>query len=106
MANLGARRAIIATGGSVVYGAPSREAAARPGPAGLPARPTAAWCWTACSSNMQARPGAIAPGQTIEDLFEERRLLYEEAADLVVDTDHLAPDQCVDRILAWLRGEA
>jgi hypothetical protein len=42
----------------------------------------------------------IAPGQTIEGLFAERRPLYLRYADATVVTDGLAPDEVVGQVLA------
>lgn len=39
------------------------------------------------------------PEGTLKRLLEERRHLYEDAADLIVDVDHLTPTQVVDRIM-------
>jgi shikimate kinase len=33
-------------------------------------------------------------------LYEERRPLYQELADFIVDVDHLPPAEVVDRILS------
>lgn len=42
------------------------------------------------------------PEGTLARLNEERRPLYEEVADIVVDVDELDPDSTVERILAAL----
>jgi len=44
----------------------------------------------------------MLPGQSLDNLFEERRMLYERYADLMVDTDSLTPDQTLQRILEVL----
>lgn len=51
----------------------------------------------------EGRPllGDDPPG-ALRRLYEERRPIYEEVADVVVDVDHLAPAQAVDRIVAAL----
>ena len=41
---------------------------------------------------------AIAPGQTIEDLFAEREALYKRWADLVCDTGSNSPQGCADEL--------
>jgi shikimate kinase len=40
------------------------------------------------------------PLTALRRLYAERRPLYEELADLVVDVDHLSPVEIVDRIMA------
>ncbi len=52
--------------------------------------------------DVDARGVVIAPGQTVEALFEERRPLYWKYADATVATDGLAPDQVVGRVLQEL----
>lgn len=46
---------------------------------------------------------AIAPGQTIRDIFEEREALYERYAQCHVETDTLTPAQCAEAVLRQLR---
>jgi shikimate kinase len=50
--------------------------------------------------DVDARGVVIAPGQTIEGLYAERRSLYIRYADSTVATDGLTPDQVVGRVLA------
>ena len=38
---------------------------------------------------------AIAPGQTIEDLFHERELLYQKYANIILDAKTMSPKDCV-----------
>ncbi len=45
---------------------------------------------------------AIAPGQTIEDLFYEREALYRKYAHFIVDADTKSPSECVEAILELL----
>ncbi len=42
---------------------------------------------------------AMASGQSIEDVYMERKPLYEEAADISVPTDILSIEECVAQIL-------
>lgn len=104
VAGLKLNRCIISTGGSVIYGP---RAVARlksfgplihldPGPGEIRRR-------------VELKPDrglAIGPGQTLEDLYEERRELYEAAADFYVDTKDLTPEQSADRIIEWLGEDA
>jgi len=52
--------------------------------------------------DVDARGVVIAPGQTIEGLFAERRPLYLRYADATIATDDLLPDQVVGRVLQFL----
>jgi shikimate kinase len=49
---------------------------------------------------------AIAPGQSIEDLYREREHLYEQAADLTIATDTLPIEACVASLLDQLPPSA
>jgi shikimate kinase len=42
------------------------------------------------------------PGRALAALYEQRRPLYEELADVVVDVDRLTPDEAVEQILERL----
>lgn len=53
-------------------------------------------------ADLDARGVVIAPGRGLEELWAERDPLYRRAADLVVATDGLTPDQVVGRLLAAL----
>lgn len=95
------KRCVLATGGSVVY----REAAMRHladlGPivhleAPLPV----------VEERIARNPDrglAIAPGQTIGDLFREREALYRRYAAFSVDAASLGPMQCATAIAARLK---
>jgi shikimate kinase len=45
---------------------------------------------------------AIAPGQSVEDLFHERRALYKRYASCTIKAGALAPEACAKTILALL----
>ena len=61
-------------------------------------------------STLAARVGAGAgrpllgtdPAAALARLYEERRPLYEELADIVVDVEHLTPEEVVEEILRQL----
>ncbi|WP_035252794.1 homoserine kinase [Desulfocurvus vexinensis] len=94
------KRCVISTGGSVVYGP---AAVARLRALGPVVHLHAALDVVARRVGAgQGRGLAIAPGQTIADLYNERRALYEAAADLTVDSGALAPDDCAGAIADWL----
>ncbi|MEJ5358970.1 MAG: shikimate kinase [Desulfobacterales bacterium] len=91
---------VVAPGGSVIY----REAAMRH----LKEGGIAVYLALALGrlrerlADLDARGVVIAPGRRLEDLYAERDPLYRRAADLVVATDGLTPDQVVSRVLAAL----
>lgn len=104
VAGLSAKRCVISTGGSVIYGLSSMARLKSLGPivhlhAGL--------------ASIQSRVAdgadrglAIAPGQTIEALCHERLPLYAAAADFTVETDDCDAQACVKTILAWIESRA
>jgi shikimate kinase len=91
---------VIATGGSVVY----RHAAMRHlGAEGIllhldiglePLRRRL--------DDIEARGVVVAPGQTISELYRERRPLYTRYAHGEIPTDGLTPDQVIGQILRTL----
>lgn len=102
--SLGLNRAVIATGGSVVYSRPAVERLkllghvvflhidldtflSRVGPA---------------TGRAFARP----PDKTLAEVYAERQPLYRAAADLTVSTQGRDVDACVDEILDWMGGQA
>ncbi len=98
---IGARRTVIATGGSVVYRHAAVDHLKTLGPVvyldvELPV----------ILERIQQNPErglAIAPGQTIEDLYHERRALYEAAADISIACARQDADVCAQHIQQWLR---
>jgi shikimate kinase len=54
--------------------------------------------------NYETRGIAMLPGQSLQSLFAERRVLYERYADLVIDTDNLTPRQTLLHTLEVLRS--
>lgn len=100
VAGLGARRCIISTGGSVVYGDLAVKRLQQLGPVvHLDASLEAI---THRIDDLEQRGLAMAPGQNLASLYAERAPLYERAATMVVHTDDISPEDCVQRILAWL----
>ena len=49
-------------------------------------------------SNIKTRGVTLAPGQTIEDLYNERVPLYEKEADIIVETEGLDLEETVTKI--------
>lgn len=95
------QRAVLATGGSVVYRQSAMDRLAQLGPivhldAPLPV----------VEERIARNPDrglAIAPGQTIGDLFREREALYRRYAAFSVDAASLGPMQCATAIAARLK---
>ena len=99
-AGIHAVRAIIATGGSVVYGA---EAMAH-----LKAIGTVVYLKISYETlerrlhNIRGRGVVLKVGQTLRDLYEERTPLYEKYADLIVDQEQLDVEETIAQIAAAL----
>lgn len=95
---LGLKRCIIATGGSVVY---SEQAMDHLGKLGR-------IIYLKCSlesiterlTNPTTRGLAIAPGQSIRDLYEERIHLYERYAHLTISTDGMSAPEITALIIS------
>lgn len=100
VAGLGLKRCIISTGGSVVYGPRAIEKLKSFGPI-VHLDPG----FEEIRRRVELNPDrglAIAPGQTLADLYSERRALYEAAANFFVDTKNFSPEQSAETILDWL----
>lgn len=92
-----AEHAIIATGGSVVYGA---EAMAH-----LKEIGTVLYLKLPYEElqkrlrDIKGRGVVLKDGQTLKDLYEERVPLYEKYADITVDEERCSIEQTIDKIL-------
>lgn len=86
-------RTVIATGGSVVYREKTMEHLARLGIC-VYLKVDLDLILERIAKNPE-RGLAIAPGQTIEDLFHERKLLYQKYANIVLDAKTMTPKDCV-----------
>ena len=92
-----AEHAIIATGGSVVYGAEAMEHLGRIGTVvylKLPYRELERRL-----SDIKGRGVVLRDGQTLHDLYEERVPLYEKYADVIADEHHLNVEQTIEKIM-------
>ena len=95
-AGLDVRGAVIAPGGSVIYGA---EAMAH-----LRAISTVIYLQIGCEElqrrlgDLHARGVTIRPGQTFRDLYDERCPLYAQYAHITVDTSGRSLPQVVEEI--------
>ena len=97
VSSIEAEHAIIATGGSVVYGA---EAMAH-----LKEIGTVLYLKLPYEElqrrlrDIKGRGVVLKDGQTLKDLYEERVPLYEKYADLTVDEERCSIEQTIDKIL-------
>lgn len=94
------RRAVISSGGSVVYREETMHHLRRLGPLVYLDVPL-----DIILERIARKPDrglAIAPGQTIEDLYNERAALYRRWADFTLQAGPLFPDECVLHISRWL----
>lgn len=99
-------RTVIATGGSVIYRQSTMEHLASMGPVVYLDVPM-----KTILERIARNPDrglAIAPGQSVEDLFQEREALYRRYADLTVESSGLTPTETARRTLELLtaRGMA
>lgn len=101
VANLGAKRCVISTGGSVVYGSSAVEKLRALGPV-IHLDATSETIERRID-DLDQRGLAMAPGQTLAMLHAERAPLYAKAATKVIHTDDISPEDCVEQILAWLQ---
>ena len=100
---LDCRNTVIAPGGSAVLTTRGAEH--------LKALGTVVYLKTSCAvlkrhlRNLATRGVAIAPGQTIEDLYAYRAPFYEKYADLTVETAGQSLDETVAAVLQGLIGQ-
>ena len=52
-------------------------------------------------SDARDRGMAVQKGFSLEQVYRQRRPLYEKYAELVLDTDKKSPEQCVEVIRQW-----
>lgn len=96
-ASLAAEHSVIATGGSVVYGTEAMEH--------LKAIGTVIYLKLPYEvvrkrlSDIKGRGVVLKDGQTLKDLYEERVLLYEKYADIIVDELGRNVEQTVEEIV-------
>ena len=100
--NLSVDDHVIATGGSAVYNHDVMQKFRDAGD-------TIVYIQVPCDeivrrlNNIATRGVTLAPGQTIENLYEERIPLYEKEAGITVDTEGLDLEQTVTKIAEALR---
>ena len=96
-ASLQADKTIIATGGSAVYG---EEAMLHFKEIGKIVYLKADYeTIRKRLGNLEKRGVALKPGQTLKDLYDERTVLYEKYADVVVDEHGLGTEETIDAVL-------
>lgn len=100
---LNVRRAVISTGGSVVYGREAMERLRLLGP--VIHLDISLQSFLKRVGDGGNRGLAIAPGATREDLYRERQPLYQAAASFTVSTDAGDQHQCLERLYAWLAAD-
>lgn len=104
ISRLNVRRCIVSTGGSAVYRKKAIDHLKRFGPVVHIAVPL-----PVILERIARKPDrgmAMAPGQTIEDLYEERARLYEAAADYTVIGGEEPAAVYAGQIASWLSEEA
>mgnify|MGYP001104250263 CR=1 FL=1 len=95
-------RAVIATGGSAVYGAEAMDHLKSIGTVLYLRIPYEVL--KERLGDLHERGVSMKDGQTLKDLYEERRPLYEKYADITVNEYGLNVEQTIDKILS-LRNE-
>lgn len=89
--------AVIATGGSVVYGAEAMAHLKELGTVLYLRLPYGELCRRL--GDIKGRGVVLREGQTLRELYEERAPLYEKYADLTVDEHGLTVEQTIEKIM-------
>lgn len=97
VSQLSLTRTIISTGGSVIYSAPAMERLKSLGPVALLDIDEQTFLDRVGDGGNRGL--AIAPGESLRDLYARRQPLYRAVADIMVRTDRDTPEACVDSIL-------
>lgn len=96
-----AQRSVIATGGSVVYGKEAMEHLKSIGTVVYLKQNL--WHLEKRLRNIKGRGVVLKPGQTLADLYEERTVLYEKYADIIVDEHGLNIEETLEAVEEKLR---
>ncbi|MEI3339743.1 MAG: shikimate kinase [Eubacterium sp.] len=91
-----ASRSVIATGGSVVYGAEAMEHLKEIGVVVYLKQNL--WHLEKRLRNIKGRGVVLRDGQTLTDLYEERTALYEKYADITVDEHGLNIEETLEAV--------
>ncbi len=100
-ASLDVHKTILATGGSAVYGPKAMEHFKTIGRVVYLQLPYESI--EQRLGDLNERGVALKPGQTLKDLFEERRPLYERYADLTIECENKSIREIVTEIVARTR---
>lgn len=100
--SLNPKKAVIATGGSVVYGREAMEHLSEIATViylelELPAL-------TRRLGNLKKRGVVLKEGQTLKDIYNERIPLYNEYADIIVNEHHCSIERTVEKIIHKLEA--
>ena len=98
-----AHRVVLATGGSVVYSENAMAHLRSMGPVVYLNVPLPVILERIARNPLRGL--AIAPGQSVEDLFRERENLYARYADCTIDAGKLLPEACAKAILRQVKAE-
>ncbi len=100
LANLNLKNCVIATGGSAIYCEKGMENLKKDGVLiylDLPIEEIEKRI-----TNIKTRGIAMKEGETLHDLYEERKPFYEKYADTVLDCKSLCAEECVEKIVEIL----
>lgn len=101
VAGLNVRRCVIATGGSVIYGARAMARLRESGPVVHVAIDLPTFLRRVGDPGKRA---FIAPeGLSLADVYAERQPLYAAAADVTISSCGITPQSCIDQILEKIR---
>lgn len=100
-AGIQAEQSVIATGGSVVYGKEAMEHLKEIGTIVYLKLPYA--ILEKRLHNIKGRGVVLKEGQTLQDLYEERVVLYEKYADIIVDETNLNVEETIEKIIEALQ---
>ncbi len=100
--NLNMKKAVIATGGSAVYGKNAMENY----------KETSTIIYLKLDyealddrlSDIKGRGVVLRDGQTLKDIYDERTKLYEKYADIIIDEGSLDVEKTVERLLEKLES--
>lgn len=104
VASVQVQHCVLATGGSVVYRACAMEHLLRLGPV-VYLKVSFPLLQERIARNPQ-RGLAIAPGQSLKDIYTERQSLYALYAQYTIEADTLTPAQCGQAILKALQEKS
>ncbi|MDO4621384.1 MAG: shikimate kinase [Eubacteriales bacterium] len=101
-ADIQTERSIIATGGSVVYGEAAMLHLKEIAEVVYLRLPYEDLCKRL--GNLRNRGVVLKDGQTLRDIYEERSVLYEKYADLIVDEKNLSLEETLYKVLEQLKS--